>query len=72
MTFDFGVDVERAPWTAVMLFQDTVIPQDLTIARGKQGTKPRVHDQRLKNAHVILSRCGFLTYVDMVLKPYNN
>jgi len=71
-SFDFGDDVESAPWTAAMLLKNTIIPEDLTIARGDQGAKPRVGDQRLKNAHIILSRCGFPMHVDMVLQHYNN
>ena len=47
-SFNFGVDVVNAPWTAAMLFEDMVVPEDLTIARGEQGVKLRVHDQRLK------------------------
>ena len=70
--FDFGVDVANAPWTAAMLLKDTVVPEDLTIAGGNQGEKPRVQDRSLKNAHIILSRCGLPTLVDAVLRHYNN
>ena len=72
MSFDFGIDVESVPWTAVMLLENTFIPEDLTIARGEQGAKLRVGNQRLKNAHIILSRCGFRMHVNMVLRHYNN
>jgi len=71
-TFDFSVNVESAPWTAAMLLEDTIIPEGMTIARSEQGAKPRVDDQRLKNAHIILTRCGFPTHVDLVLRHYNN
>ena len=71
-TFDFSVNVESAPWTAAMLLEDTIIPEDMTIARSEQGAKPRVDDKRLKNAHIILTGCGFPTHDDLVLRHYNN
>ena len=65
------MNVEKEPWTAALLLKDTVVPQELTIKR-EHGRKPRAEDQRLKNAHVILSRCGFLMYVDMVVQHYRS
>ena len=70
-SIDFGVNIEREPWTAALLLRDTVVPQELTIKRA-YGRKPRAEDQRLKNAHVILSRCGFPMYVDMVVQHYRS
>ena len=70
-SINFGVNVKREPWTAALLLKDMVIPQELTIKRA-HGRKPQAEDQRLKNAHIILSRCGFPMHVDMVVQHYRS
>ena len=64
------MNVESTPWTAELLFKNTVVPRDMLVTM-QQEKKPRVEDQRLKNAHILLSRCGFPTYLDMVLRHYS-
>ena len=49
-SIDFGVNVERGPWTAALLLKDTVVPQELTIKRayGSEAEKyPRHPQQKL-------------------------
>jgi len=70
VSINFGVNVESAPWTADLLFKNTVVPCDMPVTL-QQEKKPRVEDQRLKNAHILLSSCSFPMYLDMVVRHYS-
>jgi len=58
MSINFGVDMVRASWTADLLFKNTVIPRNTTVKR-KRTKKSWIDNQRLKNAHIMLSICRF-------------